>query len=102
MADGGEADDKIIAVMKDDAAYGDFKDIGDCPIALIDRLQHYFLTYKMAPGSVNPKVEITSVYGREEAIKVILASHSDYRKSFLSLSRCGPSICRSNKQKGAA
>ena len=32
MADGGEADDKIIAVMKDDAAYGDIKDIGDCPV----------------------------------------------------------------------
>ena len=45
--------------------------------SLIDRLQHYFLTYKMAPGSVQHKVEITSVYGREEAMKVILASHTD-------------------------
>ena len=32
LADGGEADDKIIAVMKDDAAYGNFTDIGDCPM----------------------------------------------------------------------
>ena len=51
MADGGEADDKIIAVMKDDAVYGDFKDIADVPITLIDRLQHYFLTYKQDAGS---------------------------------------------------
>ncbi|TKB72715.1 MAG: inorganic pyrophosphatase, partial [Nitrospira sp.] len=48
MADGGEADDKIIAVMKEDAAYGTFKDIDDCPTTLIDRLRHYFLTYKQA------------------------------------------------------
>src|SRR5437868_1068159 len=69
LADGGEADDKIIAVMKDDATYGNFTDIGDCPISLIDRLQHYFLTYKQAPKAVRHKVEITSVYKRKEALK---------------------------------
>src|SRR6188508_1549677 len=31
MADGGEADDKIIAVMRDDAVYGNFTDIAQCP-----------------------------------------------------------------------
>lgn len=82
LADGGEADDKIIAVMKNDAAYGDFKDIGDVPMTLIDRLQHYFLTYKQAPGDPKRKVEITSVYGRDEALKVIRASHADYRAKF--------------------
>ncbi len=44
MADGGEADDKIIAVMKDDATYGGYTDISQVPLALLDRLQHYFLT----------------------------------------------------------
>jgi len=82
MADGGEADDKIIAVMKEDAVYGNFTDIGDCPLTLLDRLQHYFLTYKHAPGSTQHKVEITSMYGREEALNVIRASHTDYRAKF--------------------
>ena len=82
MADGGEADDKIIAVMKEDAVYGGFTDIADCPLTLIDRLQHYFLTYKSAPGTTQHKVEITSVYGREEALNVIRASHEDYREKF--------------------
>ncbi len=82
MSDGGEADDKIIAVMKEDAVYGGFTDIADCPLTLIDRLQHYFLTYKHAPGATQHKVEITSVYGREEALKVIRASHADYRAKF--------------------
>jgi len=89
MLDGGEADDKIIAVMKEDALYGNYTDIADCPLSLIDRLQHYFLTYKHAPGATQHKVEITSVYGREEALKVIRASHADYRAKFPELeSRC--------------
>ena len=90
MADGGEADDKIIAVMKDDAAYGTLKDIKDCPITLLDRLRHYFLTYKQAPGVAQHKVEITSLYGREEAMKVIRASHADYREKFPELESLWP------------
>ena len=82
MLDGGEADDKIIAVMKEDAVYGNLSNIDQCPLALIQRLEHYFLTYKSAPGSIHHKVEITSVYGREEALNVIRASHIDYRAKF--------------------
>ncbi len=59
MIDGDEADDKIIAVLKDDAVYGDYKDISDCPKAVIDRLKHYFLTYKDMPGAERDKCEIT-------------------------------------------
>lgn len=83
MADGGEADDKIIAVMRDDAVYGTLTDLKECPMTLLDRLQHYFLTYKQAPGSTaHNKVEITSMYGRDEAINVIHASHDDYKEKF--------------------
>ena len=93
MSDGGEADDKIVAVMKEDAVYGEFSDIGDCPLSLLDRLQHYFLTYKHGPGATQHKVEITSIYGREEALKVIRASHADYRAKFPELeSRCPPGL----------
>jgi len=89
MSDGGEADDKIIAVMKDDAVYGGFTDIANCPPTLLDRLQHYFLTYKSAPGTTQHKVEITNIYGRGEALKVIRASHADYRVKFPELeSKC--------------
>ena len=90
MADGGEADDKIIAVMRDDAVYGGFTDISQCPSALMDRLQHYFLTYKSAPGTTHHKVEITSVYGREEARKIIRASHADYRAKYPELGSLWP------------
>ena len=86
LADGGEADDKIIAVMRDDAVYGNFTDIAQCPRALLDRLQHYFLTYKSAPRTTHHKVEITGMYGREEALKVIRAGHADYREEYPELS----------------
>jgi inorganic pyrophosphatase len=81
MIDKGEADDKIIAVLKEDQVYGDYKDIQDCPPALIDRLMHYFLTAKQMPGDKN-KVEITTVYGRKEALEVIRTSIKDYKSSF--------------------
>jgi len=90
MSDGGEADDKIIAVMREDAVYGAYTDIADCPLSLLDRLQHYFLSYKHAPGATQHKVEITSVYGRKEALEVIRASHADYRAKFPELDSRSP------------
>lgn len=81
MIDGNEADDKIIAVLKNDAIYGQFKDITDLPDLIINRLRHYFLTYKNIPGEVG-QCEITHVYGKEEAGIVIEASIVDYQKRF--------------------
>jgi inorganic pyrophosphatase len=83
LIDKGEADDKIIAVMKSDEVYESWKDITDCTTAVIDRLKHYFLTYKNIPGAGKPTCEITHVYGREEAFEVIRRSREDYNNKFL-------------------
>lgn len=83
MIDKGEADDKIIAVLKQDQIYGEIKDIKDCPEALINRLKHYFLTYKALPGQSNA-VEISHVYGKEEAHEVIRRSMTDYNNTYTS------------------
>ena len=82
MIDGGEADDKIIAVMKDDALHENWLDISHCPPALIERLEHYFTTYKQAPGSKKPQSEILGTYGREGAYEVIEAAHADYVEKY--------------------
>ena len=66
MIDNGAADDKIIAVMKGDEFYRQWNDVSDCPSSYINRLMHYFLTYKNLPGEQST-CEITDVYGREEA-----------------------------------
>ncbi len=78
LLDGNEADDKIIAVMIGDFLYQDFRDIHECPENLIERLRHYFLTYKDSPGKKHSKVRITHTYGVDEAYKVINLSRQDY------------------------
>ena len=82
MIDDGEADDKIIAVLKGDEGYEKWKDIEDCPESIVKRLQHYFLTYKGIPGENAPKVEITDIYGKSEALEVIERSRIDYLTHF--------------------
>lgn len=79
MIDTNEADDKIIAVLEGDFLYGDIKDISECPEKVLDRLKHYFLTYKDAPDrGAHSKIHIHSTYGREEAYEVIKNSQGDY------------------------
>lgn len=85
MLDGGEVDDKIIAVMDLDTSYGHLHDIRDCPPAVVQRIIHYFLTYKQAPQGGKPVTEITQPYGREEAYEVIRRSCEDYTSRFSSL-----------------
>lgn len=78
MLDGDEADDKIVAVLVGDATYGHLRDIAECPPVVVDRLRHYFLTYKQAPDALTPACEITHVYDRAEALDVIERSRADY------------------------
>lgn len=81
MVDDGEADDKIIAVLKGDHIWHDARDIGDLPDILIERLVHYFSTYKIQPGKEN-KVTIGDVYDKAHAHKVIDAAAMDYDEMF--------------------
>jgi inorganic pyrophosphatase len=82
MVDQDEADDKIVAVLRNDASYGCLDDIAQVARPIIDRLRHYFLTYKQSPDSDTPTCEITHVYGREEAHEVIVRSLTDYKEQF--------------------
>lgn len=82
MIDNYEADDKIIAVLKDDEVYGKWQNISNCPQAIIDRFLHYFLTYKDLPGKSNRLCEITHVYDQKTACEVIKKSQEDYKNKF--------------------
>jgi inorganic pyrophosphatase len=83
LLDKGEADDKILAVLVDDPAYGAFRDLADVPPALVDRLRHYFLTYKELPDLTRPRrCEIAGVYGAAGAHDVIRAAIADYAAGF--------------------
>lgn len=82
MIDKNEADDKIIAVLKDDAVYGHLTHIEQLNEKQLNKLKHYFLTYKDMPGTSGRTVEIATVYGPEEARSVISKSMEDYSRSF--------------------
>jgi inorganic pyrophosphatase len=81
MVDRDEADDKIIAILENDAFWGQAKDISDVPDILIERLRHYFATYKLIPGS-SSQVSIESVYGADHAHEVVKAAIADYEEVF--------------------
>lgn len=85
MIDGNEADDKIIAILEGDPSYGYWRDISQCPAMLVERLKHYFLTYKQAPNAVRRECEITHLYSGEEAREVVRCSHEDYLERYAKL-----------------
>jgi inorganic pyrophosphatase len=79
LIDGGEADDKIIATLVGDKVYENYHDISELPEGIVNRLEHYFLTYKQLP-SEEAKCEIAYNYGREESYEVIKAAIADYHE----------------------
>ncbi|MEM9773700.1 MAG: inorganic pyrophosphatase [Chloroflexota bacterium] len=81
MIDGDEADDKIVAILEQDNVWANVQDISELPPIMVERLRHYFLTYKQLPGEEN-KTSIDEIYGVEHAYKVIRASMADYEENY--------------------
>jgi inorganic pyrophosphatase len=78
MVERGEADDKIIAVLLGDPTFGEITDIARLPRPVIDRLRHYFLTYKQIPGDDAPTITVDPLYDAATARAVIQAARRDY------------------------
>ena len=78
LLDHGQADDKIIAVLKNDAVYGNISDIDQLPKDITRRLIHYFTTYKDIPGDSKKRMQFISLYDARVAKQVIQASMQDY------------------------
>ncbi len=77
LIDGGEADDKIIAVLKGDKVFEQYTDVSQLPKGILERFKHYFLTYKSLPDEPN-RCEIAFSYGRPESYNVIRTAIADY------------------------
>jgi inorganic pyrophosphatase len=82
MVEAGEADDKIIAVLLGDPTWGEVADLSQLPRAVVDRLRHYFLTYKTIPGDTRPTITVDPLYPAMEARAVLVAARTDYRTRF--------------------
>lgn len=83
MVENGQADDKVMAVMVGDPTFGEFRDASELPRAVVDRLRHYFLTYKRIPGDQGESaISVDPVYGAADARRVLEAAREDYRELF--------------------
>jgi inorganic pyrophosphatase len=77
LLDRSEADDKIVAVLEGDYVWSAVCDLADLPRILVERLQHYFSTYKLVPG-VETEMKVQQVYGAAQAADVVSAAIADY------------------------
>ncbi len=81
LLDHDEADDKIIAVLSNDNIYGDIREIDELPEVIVERLQHYFQTYKMIKGQ-EQLIKILKVAGQAKAKQIVQAAIEDYNEAF--------------------
>ena len=79
LLDHYQSDDKIIAVLENDALYGEMKDISELPKEISRRLIHYFTTYKDIPGENTKRMEFVGLYDAATAWDVIRRSMEDYQ-----------------------
>jgi inorganic pyrophosphatase len=77
LVDRGEADDKIIAVLEGDLMWSGITDLAEIPQILVERLQHYFATYKLIPGE-SVQIHVKHTYGIDHAAAVVSAAMRDY------------------------
>lgn len=81
MLDNGEADDKIIAVLRNDYIWSGVNDLAELPDIKVQRIKHYFGTYKMS-DEMDSSIRITGTYGRDQAAEVVQAALADYEDGF--------------------
>jgi inorganic pyrophosphatase len=77
LIDSGLADDKIIGILVNDALWSKIEDISELPAGLVERMKHYFSTYKLTPGREKDSW-IERLYEKEHALKVVKAAMEDY------------------------
>jgi inorganic pyrophosphatase len=78
MIDGGERDDKVIAVPVDDPRMDDIKDIDDLNSHFKKEMSHFFETYKKVQ---NKQVEVGPWHGAEEAMAAFDKSRILYEEA---------------------
>jgi len=79
--DKGLADDKIISVLVNDNVWGEIEDISHLPAILVERLRHYFITYKLELGTQS-QMTIEKIYNCEHALQVVEAAMEDYYEEY--------------------
>ncbi|WP_343703610.1 inorganic diphosphatase [Chitinophaga sp.] len=79
MIDGGEADDKIIAVAAHDMSINHINDISELPPHFIEEMRHFFEEYKKLE---NKTVKVEEFQNKEKAEQIILDAFKLYNTTF--------------------
>jgi inorganic pyrophosphatase len=79
MMDGGEMDDKIIAVAANDMSFNHINDIDELPAHWIKELRSFFENYKVLE---NKTVVVEEFQNKKVAMEVIQQSIIDYKAKF--------------------
>jgi inorganic pyrophosphatase len=76
MTDGASADEKIIAIPKNDPLFNHINDIEEIPRHRFDEIRHFFEVYKSLEA--NAATAVTNIAGRAEAVETVKAAISAY------------------------
>jgi inorganic pyrophosphatase len=79
MIDGGEADDKIIAVAAGDPSMNHINDISELPEHFISEMRNFFEDYKKLEHKT---VVVEEFQNRELAQEIVLKAIQDYKDKF--------------------
>ena len=79
MIDGGEVDEKIIAVVEHDPVMNVYNNISDLPKHMLEEMQHFFRVYKQLEGK---STYIEKVEDVEAAKNIIEESINNYNIKF--------------------
>ncbi|MHB1118172.1 MAG: inorganic diphosphatase [Minisyncoccota bacterium] len=79
MTDGGDADDKIIAVPVGDPRWAEVKDLNDINKHTLKEMEHFFMTYKQIQKK---EVQVSGFEGAEAARGAVVRSIELYNKKF--------------------
>ena len=79
MVDGGEADDKIIAVAANDPGVNHYNNIEELPKHFFDELRHFFEEYKKLE---NKTVVVEEFGDKAQALNIIKEAIQFYKETF--------------------
>ena len=79
MLDGGKMDDKIIAIPFSDPSYFGIHSIDELPAHIFDEILHFFTVYKQLE---NKQTDVKSLFGPQEAQRIVAEAIEGYRKTF--------------------
>jgi len=79
MIDGGDADDKVIAVPTDDPRWTETKDLSDINKHTLKEIEHFYSTYKKLQ---NKEVEVKGFKGAKEAVAAFARGQKLYNEKF--------------------